>query len=474
MLEGILKKGFAVFVIQMITRAVAFFAFVVLARILGVESIGSYAYILSLCVLLGLFVEFGTNQFLVKTVASEAESSLSFTVANIVVLKLVQFLIGITLLLFIEYKSLVEDFQLLNITLAYVFFEGLAQIGITILNGKRQFIRANKFSFCYEASRSLVLLCVLLFTQNINYVPIVYISSSIIYSIIISFFVLKEDMTFRSFIKGLYFPNLKLFSYYRATYLFFLSAIAYQLYFRIDMILLKRLSTPIELGIYSTGYKFFEVFLFVPAILSGIIFPTVVALYKNGEMAELKDYLKDLQTKAVIFISSLIVCIIAFSDLIVTTFFGSSFSGSIEVMQILFLTSFLYSFNFIYPVLFNSSGNEKYTIFIFLSGLILNVTLNYFFLPLYGAKAAAIINFVSELLITVLYYAFLKSRGLGVISFKAFTFIICCSLLTGFRIIMADTVATVYLLVFVVVIFLGILFFFRKDANPKLLLNARR
>jgi O-antigen/teichoic acid export membrane protein len=376
------------------------------------------------------------------------------------------------MLAIIEYKSLIQNFRILNLTLCYVFFEGIAQIGISILNGKKQFIRANKFSFCYEAGRSLLLLGVLIFTKNINFVPVIYILSASVYAIIIFIVILRKHIDFILFIKRLYNPNL--LSYYTKTYLFFISAIAYQLYFRIDMVLLKRLSTPVELGTYATAYKFFEVFLFVPAVLSGIIFPTVVGLFKREQRIEFERYLKELQTKAVILISSLIVLVITFSDVIINVFFGEGFSGSIIIMQILFFTSFLYSFNFIYPVLFNSTGNEKYTIYIFLSGFALNFLLNYFFLPLYGAKAAALINFLTEGIVTLLYFEFLKRKGLSVISFKALTFILYCIFLGVLRIIMTSTIYLPYL-ISLIVIFLGfILFIFRKEINSQILLNARQ
>jgi O-antigen/teichoic acid export membrane protein len=462
-------------VFQIVSRGIAFFAFVLLARILGVEAIGNFAYVLSLCALLNLFVEFGTNQFLIKQVASGSEAVQAATIANIFLLKLSQFAIGIVLLLAIEHKALVTDFSVLNFTLGYVIFEGVAQIGISILNGQKQFVKAHAFIFSYEIARSVLLLAFLFFTRDLKFVPLIYVFCAFTYALVIFFFVLRKNFSISGLVKNRDAFKISLVSYYKHTYLFFVAAIAYQLYFRVDMILLKRLSTPVELGVYSTAYKFFEVFLFVPAILSGLIFPSVVEYYHKNQVSQMKDYLMRFQTQGVVLISSLVILIILFSNFIITVFFGKSFSGSVQIMQILFLTSFLYCFNFIYPVLLNSTGNEKYSIYIFAAGFAINFFLNYFLQPLYGAKAAALITLFSECIVTVLYYVYLRKKSLSVVSGKALALTVCCIILSSVWIVAADVAGNMLVSMLVFFGFLVLVFFFfKKEVHHYLISSAAR
>lgn len=475
MAKGVFKNSVAAFAFQIGSRGVSFLVFVALARFLGVEAIGNFVYILSLCSLLSLFVEFGTTQFLTKEVVAGSAALPATVMANIVALKGVQYLLGLTILLAVEYRTLVEDFQTINLMLGYVLFESLAQTGITVFNARKEFVRANTFTFFYETSRSLALLGAVFFSKSLIAVPFIYIFTAAVYGAVIFVFILRQEEAFGAFRAGLRFANLSLPFYYKKTWLFFASAIAYQLYFRVDVLLLKRLATPVQLGLYSTAYKFFEVFLFVPAILSGIIFPSVIALYQKGSKGELKQYTEELQTKAVALISFLILAVISFSHLIIAVFFGPAFSGAVPVMQLLFLTSFLYAFNFIYPVLYNSTGNEKYGLYVFLLGFALNFALNYFFLPVYGAQGAAVINFVSEGAVTVCYYGFLRRRGLNVVSRKALALLVYCVLLGGLRLLLTDAFSVLQLnLLLCAAYALVLLLFFRKDVNPHLLLNARR
>lgn len=463
MLQGFLKNGIAVFGYQIITRGLSFLSFVLVARILGVQEIGDFAYIISLCALLTLFVEFGTNQFLVKRTA--AGNSSTTDIANIIALKIVQFIAGIALLSLLEYRILIKEFNILNITLGYVIFEGMIQVGISVLNGRKDFIKANRLLFFYETSRSVLLLTCLLITRDIFLVPFVYIGVAALFAIVIIKKISGRHFSFgafRKFLSGLSFKTF--LPYYRHTYIFFISAIAYQLYFRIDLILLKRLSTPFELGIYSTAYKFFEVFLFIPAILSGIAFPYIASFYAKNELTAMTDFLKEVQVKAVAAISFIILAIITCSDLIISVFFDQEYAASAHIMQLLFLTSFLYAFNFVYPILFNATGHERYPLYIFLIGFSLNYLLNYFLLPQYGARAAAIITLFSESIVTALYYWFARKSNMKVIHPRALMLLICAIILGWVRIAGIEGLNKVELSVVVLGTFVTIVLVFCRDS----------
>jgi O-antigen/teichoic acid export membrane protein len=182
-----------------------------------------------------------------------------------------------------------------------------------------------------------------------------------------------------------------------------------------DMILLKKLSSEYELGVYGTAYKFFEVFLFIPAIVSGILFPNIVELLAKGK-SELVRYLSDFQLKTAVLIAIPVGILILSSGLIIDIFFGSSFAGSSSIMQILFLTSFLYCFNFVYPVLMNAGGLERFSLYCYVVGLALNLFLNYLWIPDYGAKGAAYATLCSEFVVTLLFILFAYFKGLGFVN----------------------------------------------------------
>jgi O-antigen/teichoic acid export membrane protein len=411
--QGILKNSSAAFAFQMINRALGFFCFIGIARLMGIEKTGYFTYLLSQCALLALFVEFGTNMFLVRKVAANKGNGPVSDIVGVIALKIVQFLIGIVILFWLEFDEIVNHFNILSVLFLYVLFESIGQTGISVLNGKMRFINANKYVFAYESGRSLLLITLIYLFDSEVVIPFVYIISSILFAFFIFMNVLRPNLHIRQ----LEFRGIlnSMFSCYSNTYLFFVAAIAFQLYFRMDMILLKKLSSEYELGVYGTAYKFFEVFLFIPAIVSGILFPNIVELLAKGK-SELVRYLSDFQLKTAVLIAIPVGILILSSGLIIDIFFGSSFAGSSSIMQILFLTSFLYCFNFVYPVLMNAGGLERFSLYCYVVGLALNLFLNYLWIPDYGAKGAAYATLCSEFVVTLLFILFAYFKGLGFVN----------------------------------------------------------
>ncbi len=432
------KSGILIFLLQITTRVFAFISFIVMANLIGVQAIGRFAYVLSLASLLSLFVEFGTNQALIKLIAfSDADiKSHMKVISHITILKFAQFLLGTFIIFLFEFNTITSNFSFLYMIFLYTIFEGIAQIGLTAMNAKKQFVKINVYSFFYENIRTFLLISIFYFCKSVEYISFVYIILSIFYM----YFVFSKGINlqitatkFVTFFRYLNFSGLR--KAYNSTYLFFLSAITYQLYFKIDIILLKKISNPTEVGIYGTAYKFFEVFLFLPAILSGIAFPIVVNFFANGNLIKLKKYLSDLQFRTSVIISIVVVSMIFFSDFLINIFFNDAFASSSRIMQILFLTAFLYCLNFIYPIAINSSGNEKRGIYIYGTGLVLNVTLNYLFIPKYGAEAAAWITFFSELAVTLMYIICLYYVKIRIVNTKAVLCILFYILISVFKII---------------------------------------
>lgn len=421
MVQGVLKNSAAALVFQLLNRGLGFLCFIWIARLMGVENIGHFTYILSLCALLTLFVEFGTNQFLVKKVAANSVKLKFEELKPILLLKLIQFLVGSALLICFEFDTLITNFTPLNLVLIYVFFDSFAQTGISILNGRKEFIRANKFAFAYESGRSLILLTVLFLTNSSFAIPVVYISVAIIYACFISIQVFAETFSKEQFLIPDTWTKLK--NCYRQTYLFFLAAIAFQLYFRIDMLLLKRISTDYELGTYGVAYKFFEVFLFVPAIVSGIVYPQAVELFKTGHQ-KLSDYLTEIQLKATCLLSVPVILLILSSNYIIALFFGPSFVGASNIMKVLFLTSFVFCFNFVYQVAFNASGKERFALYTYLVGFLLNIGLNYWLIPHFGALGAAYATLLAELSVTIIFILFSFRQQLRLLNPLAASFVL--------------------------------------------------
>lgn len=174
--------------------------------------------------------------------------------------------------------------------------------------------------------------------------------------------------------------------------------------YRIDIILLENLSTPFELGIYSKGANITQYLWQIPALLSTIVFArSATSRDKRGFSKKVIQLLR---------VSFIIVSIAAclffiLSHHIILFLFGEEFEKSSVVVQILLFGVFVMLFFKILNMDLAGRGKPWIAMKAMLPGLIVNIVLNFNFIPQYGANGAAYASTISytvaALLFTVLY-----------------------------------------------------------------------
>jgi PST family polysaccharide transporter len=63
----------------------------------------------------------------------------------------------------------------------------------------------------------------------------------------------------------------------------FLSALAAVTYMRIDLVMLGKMTSSIDVGIYSAAVRISEMFYFIPVILAGVLFPYLIKAQSRGD-----------------------------------------------------------------------------------------------------------------------------------------------------------------------------------------------
>jgi O-antigen/teichoic acid export membrane protein len=201
-------------------------------------------------------------------------------------------------------------------------------------------------------------------------------------------------------------------------FLFALSFVIIQLNFRIDVLLLQELSTMEEVGIYSLGVSIAEKLWQLPFAI-GIVLMSRTANATDQEAIN--------STTAKLVRVSLIAGLIASVALYVVTpwvlpaIWGEKFRPSIMVIQyilpgILFISTYR-----ILSSRLSGIGKPQVSIYVFLPALVINVLLNLWWIPGYGAMGAVMATNVSYTLGT-LAYIFVYSRIVHMPVRKIFAF----------------------------------------------------
>jgi O-antigen/teichoic acid export membrane protein len=171
-----------------------------------------------------------------------------------------------------------------------------------------------------------------------------------------------------------------------------IALLAMTLNYRIDIILLDKLSNPFELGIYSKGVAITETLWQIPALLSTIVFARSATAKDDLQFSRKVAQLLRLSL-IVIGIGSILLAI--FARYIVLIMYGQKFVNSTQVLQFLMPGVMLLTVFKVLNMDLAGKGKPWISMKAMVPGLILNVVLNLFLIPPYGANGAAISSTVS-------------------------------------------------------------------------------
>ena len=171
-----------------------------------------------------------------------------------------------------------------------------------------------------------------------------------------------------------------------------LALLVLNLNYKLDIVLLDRLATPHELGIYSKGAHLMEYLWQVPALFSVIVFARSAAAKDNDRFSQKVCQLLRFSLVAV---ALLAVGLAVVAPLVVRGLFGDDFGASATVLRIMLpgvvlLTS-------LKVVNMDLAGRGKPWVSIYAMGpaLIVNFALNILLIPSYGANGAAVASTIS-------------------------------------------------------------------------------
>ena len=166
-----------------------------------------------------------------------------------------------------------------------------------------------------------------------------------------------------------------------------------QFYFRIDTIMLGVLSSKSEVGLYSVAFNLMEGTFFIPTIVMDAIFPglsKVKQFSASFRKGLLLLTLSGIAGGAVVFL---------FAESIILWFFAAEFQNSADILKILAFAIPLVFWGYLMTQSLVALDHNRIYLLITASGLLLNVLLNFWLIPEYGASGAAIATVITEALI---------------------------------------------------------------------------
>ena len=172
---------------------------------------------------------------------------------------------------------------------------------------------------------------------------------------------------------------------------------------KLDVILLDKLSSQHQTGIYSKGASITQYLWQIPMLLSTIIFARS-AVSKNDRAFSVK--VTQLLRLSLLFVGLGLVILFLFSEWIIIGMYGQEFEGSIMVLNLLLGGVLLLTIFKSMNQDMAGKGKPWVSMKAMIPALFVNVGLNIFWIPEYGANGAALASTVSYSLAALLFLHF--------------------------------------------------------------------
>jgi O-antigen/teichoic acid export membrane protein len=386
-----------------ITERLFFFAiFLIFARKFSVESYGQLVTLFTLSTVFITLFHFGFPIYLQREVAISGDNP-SRLLSHIISLNIIIFFFYF-ILTFIYYKLFYGSISFL------LYFVAIIPIyiysNINILNSVFSGMQKYKEQFVLLLNSRIITILVFLFSaiflgSSLEILVVIYSLGFLYHTILLisNMGKLGVELTISYNIKDI--SNLIKLSLPLG-----MAMIFNFLYDKIDILLISKLTDFSQVGYYNIGYGIFKAssIAFSFLLVSGLTRVSYLSRRKNAVRIFFKKYSLNLLVIAII----LNIILFFTSDFVIKFIYTDKFLNSILILKILSFAVTGLVLNNLTGVVLNGLGLFRENLYVTFTGLIINIILNIIFIPVYGIVGAAVISLITEYIIFIGDYYFIR------------------------------------------------------------------
>jgi len=174
-----------------------------------------------------------------------------------------------------------------------------------------------------------------------------------------------------------------------------ISGLVAVIYMRIDQVMITNMLEPKANGNYSAAVRISELMYFFPGTISTALLPWLV------KTKEVSQTLYENRLSALFFTFFWTATLFAvftaiFSTDLINFCYGSKYAGAADVFSIHIWTGVVVSLGLIMNKWIIAENLQRYEFMYLITGAVVNIILNYFFIPLWGINGAATATLISQ------------------------------------------------------------------------------
>lgn len=397
-----LKNAIVLMGDSIIKLVIGFIISIFVARIFGPEKFGQINYVAAVISFLQVFIIFGFDTIVRKDLGLETYPE-NTVVKTVILLRwglaLIAYSLGFFLFYFYLGKTYIYIYLILGLELFCYIYDVYKQwFQIKSLN--KYVVFASQIAFFSLIALKIIYLC---FFDNLNIYSACILFSFFIEVVVLRFIFhrLKDNSPLRfdrNYAKELVKASLPLL----------LNNFTIVIYMKVDQVMIGKMLTAKEVGLYSVAVTISEMVYFFPMAISNALYPKITDAKKNGE-----DYKKILerigQINVTVCLLWALFCTFLMPFLVVFVY-GENYAPACTVIQI-------HSWAGIFVGASTGTGSdiifeEKQKLFFYdtMFAAVLNVILNYILIKIIGINGAAIATLFAQAFSAWLFFVFLKDK----------------------------------------------------------------
>ena len=397
LIKDLTQKSFSVLIIRSFGILLLFGFTLFITNFFTAENVGRYDFVRSALMVFGGLALMGTNQSIIfysgllkARKSPESIRAVYFKMIKIIcVLSLI--ILGIYVALFNEeqvngiFKN-EESFSLLLKSILTLVFFALTMLNIDTIRALQKTILSEMYRSLFRYFPVFFIAIILLQFNQQTYLVEAYLSGFVL----LSFF---SSVRVHRLFKRLKKPNDKSEKFsikeiFKVSAPMALSAIAYFIMQSIDIIILSIYEGFDQIAYYSVSVKLAMVTTLALMSVNIVIAPRIAEIYEKHNMQDMQQLIKH-STRIIFFISLLVLSVLFFFSEEILSLFGTEYTKANKALLFLLAAQFFNAFSGPGAIYLNMTGRQKTLNKILILGLIINISLNFYLIPLEGITGAA-------------------------------------------------------------------------------------
>lgn len=366
---------------QVVTWLSTFVLMIFLPRYLGTEDYGRLFLAMSVTMIAQVFVDFGGAYFIAKEIARHRDRAPQL-IADSIAFRLGLSLLSFTMLVLFAWAAGYpwEVRALIGILAAAKFWEGPLGVLISAFQGFEEMVHRSFVAISERVLLTVAGVAALVLGATSLEIAIIMAVSTLIGCFVgfrrLRLFVEKLPRVRWQSIPGLFRSGLP----------YLMMAIFAVIYYRINAVMLSFLAPETVVGWFGAAFRFFDILMFFPSILSMAVFP--VLSRQAGE----KDSVVPMTAKSleIILLGGVPVAIAtyAFAEDIIALLFGlAGYHGSVVILKALVPGLLLVYVDFVLVTSIIAMDRQRTWSIVALAAIPLSIGLNYLLIPLFEREA---------------------------------------------------------------------------------------